>query len=330
MIAGIVDEAASLGAARKLDTPCGPCHRDRVTVAIDPVVSYERVLAALARARGARSFRVALDAREDLHLLDVDGAGELPPLVLLHGFSASGASQYAGMVPFVRPHVRRMVLPDLPGHGLSTTPVGGLEPERMVEAIEAVLEAVGGEPPVVFASSMSGGLAVQAALRRPERVRALVLCSPSGAPFAADELERFSRIFAVRSHRDALDFVDRLAPAALAPPTTLVEQAQLLAIRHAYAWGVRRQFNRPHLLDLLARVPTMRFLAPEELGALAMPVYLIWGRADDVLPPSHAAYYRAHLPPSTRIDTPAHFGHTPFLHQPRELATRLLGFVRSL
>jgi pimeloyl-ACP methyl ester carboxylesterase len=102
------------------------------------------------------------------------------------------------------------------------------------------------------------------------------------------------------------------------------------AMRHAYAWGVRQQFNRPHLLELLERIPRTRFLEPDHLARLNMPVYLIWGRGDDVLPPSQFEFYRAHLPPHASIDTPPHFGHAPFLHHTDDLADRLIGFLRRL
>jgi pimeloyl-ACP methyl ester carboxylesterase len=296
---------------------------------LDGVTLYDRMLTALHHAEGATSQRLAMP-EGSLHVLELPGAGELPPMVLLHGFSASGVSQYGPLVRRLRPHVRRLVLPDLPGHGQSSTPTAGLHPEAMAEAVVALLDAAVGERVVVFASSMAGGLAVQAALTRPDKVRALVLCSPSGAPFAPDELDRFFRTFSIRSHRDALEFVDRLLPASREPSPPLRALGLEQALRHAYAWGVRQQFNREHLVALLRRVPTMRFLTPDELGALSMPTYLIWGRSDDILPPSHVAYYRAHLPEHARIETPEHFGHTPFLHHTDELAARLLAFLRGL
>jgi len=307
------------------------CHREpRVFSGPEGVAFYEELLAAYYRARGARSHRIATGAGDSVHVLERPGRGDLPPMMLVHGFSASGASQYGAFSERLLPHVRQLVLPDLPGHGLSTIPVGGLDPERMADALVRTMDEVLAEPTIVFASSMAGGLAVHAALRRPEKVRALVLCSPSGAPFAPDELDRFDKTFTIRTHRDALEFLDRLLPSDAKPAAGLLALAEETATRHAYAWGVRRQFNRRHLVGLLRRVPTMRFLEPAELGALTMPVYLIWGRGDDILPPSQVAFYRAHLPEGATIETPAHFGHTPFLHHPGELAARLLAFSRKL
>ncbi len=291
---------------------------------------YEVALAAYYRARGAQARRIRTGPADSLHLLDMRGKGTLPPLMMLHGFSASGASQYGEFSKRLLPHVQRIVLPDLPGHGLSTVPAGGLFPAAMLEALLAALDAVVDEPTVIFASSMAGGLAVQAALRRPNKVRALALCSPSGAPFAPNEFDAFRKTFDVRTHGEALRFIDRLSPTAERAARGWPETAREAATRHVYAWGVRRKFKRKHFALLLDDVPRMRFLEPHELGALAMPVYLVWGCRDHILPPSQLAYYRAHLPEGATIETPAHFGHTPFLHHADELAARLLAFLRRV
>src|SRR5262249_49956199 len=53
-----------------------------------------------------------------MHVMEAQGHGHLPPLVLLHGLSSTGV-HYLPLVGHVRPHVRRLFLPDLPGHGFS-------------------------------------------------------------------------------------------------------------------------------------------------------------------------------------------------------------------
>ncbi len=278
---------------------------------------YERIMRRVFMAAGARSRFVDYGDNQRAHVLDLAGKGQLPTLVMAHGFSATGPTQYGALVRQLRPHFRRLVLPEMPGHGHSSLPAGGLDAEVMVEALTATLDALLDGPAVLFASSMAGGVAVHYALRRPQTLLGLMLCSPSGAPFEPGEIEPFLRTFRVRNHRDALGFVDRLYP-----------YGPLL--RHVYAWGVRQQFNRPHLVALLEGSAQKQFLQPADLAALEMPVHLLWGAADDLLPASHLRFYREHLPAGTEIESPTHFGHAPFLHQAPEVAEILLRFVRHL
>src|SRR5215208_5168467 len=96
-------------------------------------------------------------------------------LVLLHGFTQTGAS-WDGVVRELAGRYRA-VAPDL-----------GAGPwEAELERLEALAPA----PSVLAGYSMGGRLALALALRRPERVRALVLVSAS--PGLADAGERAAR-----------------------------------------------------------------------------------------------------------------------------------------
>jgi pimeloyl-ACP methyl ester carboxylesterase len=248
-----------------------------------------------------------------VHVLDLPGQGSQPPVVLLHGFSASGASQYRAMTRRIRPHVRRVLLPDFPGHGLSSIPYP-FDARTLQAGLEAALRELVQEPVVIFATSMAGALAVRHAARHRSTVAGLMLSSPTGAPLEHDEFRRVTSQFRIGSHHQALRFVDRLF---VGRP----------ALRHAYAFGVRQQFNRPHLVKLLGSVRRDDFLRPDELRALDMPVQVVWGARDGVLPVSQCEYFREHLPRHAVIETPADAGHAPFIEQPRAWADRVVGFV---
>lgn len=271
---------------------------------------YERSMRRVLMTLGARSHHIPFEGGA-LHALDVPGHGPLPPVVLLHGFSASGASQYWGMVWRLRSRVSRIVVPDLPGHGLSS--VGFLDGDVLQRGLSLTLDRMAREPVVVFASSLSGALAVRYAAIHPQRLLGLMLCSPGGAPITPKDHARLLHLFRIRGHDDALTFVDHLFP-------------RRHPLRHLYAWGVRQQFNRPHLLSLLERADGARFLAPDELARLRMPVHVVWGSADRILPESHFEFFRRHLPPGTVFDRPASFGHAPFVNEAGPLTQKLLGF----
>ena len=265
---------------------------------------------------GAEAHRVT-GSEGSLDVLDVPGTGSLPPLVLLHGFSATAATQYAQLIRRLRPRFARIIGPDLPGHGLSSVPAAGLSGAALVRGLRDALGAVLDRPAVVFAASMGGAIAVRYAREEPERVRGLLLCSPGGAPMAADERAALLGTLRPATHQEALAFVDRL----------FVDRHPL---RHLYAWGVRRQFRRPQLVALLDRFADGDALAPEDLAGLRMPVVVLWGRGERILPASNGEFFRAHLPAHGRFESPEDFGHAPFLDRPDAVAQRIIDFAESL
>jgi len=239
-----------------------------------------------------------------------------PTLVIVHGLSASGAS-YAPMVPHLVGRVGRIVLPDLPGHGFSERP-GSLDAETVYGGLRDALDRTIDEPAVVVGNSLGGFVATRYALDRPERVRGLVLLSPAGTPSTQAEIDEVRRIFGVRTHRDALDFLDRL----LVRPDP--------RLRHLFAFALRRRLEDPLIHQLLHGVEVGFGLTPDELARLVPPTLLIWGAHDRILPERHREYYRAHLPAHARIETPDHFGHSPHIDSPRRTAGRILDFVAVL
>jgi pimeloyl-ACP methyl ester carboxylesterase len=239
-----------------------------------------------------------------------------PTLVVVHGLSASGAS-YAPMLPHLVGRVGRIVLPDLPAHGFSERPAA-IDADTVYGGLREALDRTLDEPAFLVGNSLGGFVATRYALDRPERVRGLVLLSPAGTPSTQAELDEVRRIFGVRTHRDALDFLDRLL---IRPDPRL---------RHLFAFALRRRLADPLVHQLLHGVEVGFGLTPDELARLAPPTLFVWGTHDRILPERHREYYRTHLPSHARIETPDHFGHSPHLDNPRRTAARILDFVAEV
>jgi pimeloyl-ACP methyl ester carboxylesterase len=54
---------------------------------------------------------------------------------------------------------------------------------------------------------------------------------------------------------------------------------------------------------------------------------LVWGAQDHLLPPAPREFFIRHLPRHARVETPATFGHAPFLDQPDEVARLVRRFA---
>jgi pimeloyl-ACP methyl ester carboxylesterase len=110
----------------------------------------------------------------------VGGSG--PPIVLVHGLAVS--SRY--FVPLARRLAPRyaVLAPDLPGYGRSATPRRPLGIAELADALREWVDLAGIESAPLVANSMGCQIAVDLAVRAPERVRRLVLVGPTMDPSA--------------------------------------------------------------------------------------------------------------------------------------------------
>jgi pimeloyl-ACP methyl ester carboxylesterase len=274
----------------------------------------DRVLRAQLRLDGFESRFVDTEAGR-MHALVANGDGDLPPLVVLHGFAAA-AHYYGGVASRMRPLVRRVIVPDLPGHGLSDGHVGTIDWTTLENGLLRTLDTLVDRPAIVFGNSLGGAAAVRYAAMRPEKVRGLFLVAPGGAPMDDATFRSFLSRFALDDHGAALDFVDRLFAR---PP----------AYRHLMAWGTRHQFARPTMRALMQRGLAINLLTADELRSLSMPTHVVWGGADRILLPAHLAFFRENLPPHATLEIVPRFGHTPHMDQPDALHTMLVAFARE-
>ncbi len=123
------------------------------------------------------------------------GRGE-PPWVLVHGYTGFW-QDFEGAVPELA-RDRRVLLPDLPGHGASDRlPAGDYGLDRLATLLGQWLDAVGATPCHLVGHSMGGMIAMRMAVERPDRLASLVLMDTAHEPLAwiqLDLLELAARI----------------------------------------------------------------------------------------------------------------------------------------
>jgi pimeloyl-ACP methyl ester carboxylesterase len=111
----------------------------------------------------------------------VGGAG--PPLVLVHGLGGM-ATNWRLVAPALAAE-RRVVVPDLPGHG-GSAPLGTAETiEPYADVLLAVAEAEGAVPAPWVGHSLGGLVALRAAGSRPDAVTGVVLAAGAGISSAS-------------------------------------------------------------------------------------------------------------------------------------------------
>jgi pimeloyl-ACP methyl ester carboxylesterase len=100
--------------------------------------------------------------------------GEGPPLLLIHGYGGA-AWNFSELAPLLLPG-RRLLIPDLPGHGASTALPAAVTVGGYADALAETLP----EPVDVFGHSFGGLVGLRLAERRPDLVRTLLLAAPAG------------------------------------------------------------------------------------------------------------------------------------------------------
>ncbi|BDG08990.1 alpha/beta fold hydrolase [Anaeromyxobacter paludicola] len=244
----------------------------------------------------------------------LDEGADRPTLVLLHGLGASGLSFYP-LAPLLR-RGYRVVVPDLPGCGVSTLPAGReyLTFAEQVRAAESFVDAVAPRGAYVAGNSMGGWMAAKLAVRRPDLVRGLALLNPGGPALRAEDWASFVALVAGEpsAMRQYFSRVFHRPPLG----------AQLLTR------DFRRILTAPPVAQMLAHLEAEDFLSAEEVQRVRCPVALIWGEADGLIPEGCRAWFLEQLP-GVRYEPVPDCGHCPQLECPGRTAELLLEMAGS-
>ena len=215
------------------------------------------------------------------------------PIVLLHGFGGTAAAWTA--VAKTLAAELPVIAYDLPGHGgsLSVEPAGGAG--WMAKAIVADLHQRDVEKFHLAGHSMGGAVAALIALRTPEQVKSLTLFAPGGFGRAinGEALRCYVSAGNREEMRAALLMMSgRQHPVSDAEVESTLERRRLSGAREAL-----KRILGTILVDAGGR--EQGTLPVENLGRLAMPVRVLWGEGDGILPvmqadglPSNVAVHR--------------------------------------
>lgn len=117
-----------------------------------------------------------------------------PPVLLVHGFASSFARNWRepGWVDLLNEAGRRVVGPDLLGHGTAPKPHDPAAYAALPDAVTDVLDVEGVVDAIGF--SMGARLLLAVAAKRPEAFRRLVVAGVGAGLFADHDEERSERV----------------------------------------------------------------------------------------------------------------------------------------
>lgn len=136
--------------------------------------------------------------------LHVEQQGSGPRVVFVHGGEeAGGLTAFAGQTPLAKSFT--LIMPDLPGHG-QTPAQGPVDADHDADLVAELLT----EPTHLVGHSYGGGVALRAAVKRPEMVRSLTLMEPSTIDIAADDPEVLQMLMEMMQAIQIVDLRDRV------------------------------------------------------------------------------------------------------------------------
>jgi pimeloyl-ACP methyl ester carboxylesterase len=208
--------------------------------------------------------------------------GDGRPVVLLHGPSGY-AAHWMGVIPQLATS-HRVIIPDLPGHGVSEVVGGPLDTGRVLAWLGELVDRTCMSPPALVGQLLGGAIAARFAIDHGDRLSRLVLVDTFGlrafqpAPELGLALSNFLARPTAQTHAalwhhcafnlDALR--QRMAERWQPFETYNLDRARTASVQTAVA-TLMDQFGLPALPS-------------GALARLAVPTTLIWGRHDRATP----------------------------------------------
>jgi pimeloyl-ACP methyl ester carboxylesterase len=293
-----------------------------------PDLPYETLAA---QYESAASRYVDLPNGVRMHYRD-EGQPNGPPLLLIHGFSAS--------LHTWEPWVQRLgddyrvISIDLPGHGLTRAPAGyQASIEAFRDAVHEFVTQQGIEHFALAGSSMGGNVAWEYALAHPERVDALILVDASGWEDTRAEAAEDPEVFKLLRNPvlgpllrdlDNTRLIRQGLEASFAD-ASLVDDAMV----ERYSLLSRAPGHRDILLQMTLGFRARHYATPERLAALDMPTLILSGDTDRLVPPAHAQQFHDAIRGSQLVIFEA-TGHIPQEERPDESADAVREFMHPI
>ncbi len=260
-----------------------------------------------------------------------EGSG--PALLLLHGLGCD----HTTWQPVIQALSRRytVIAPDLLGHGRSDKPRADYSVGGYANGMRDLLTVLGIDKVTVVGHSLGGGVAMQFAYQFPERTERMILVAPGGlgpevtAALRAVTLPGFHTAMGVVTlpgvRHLTTAYLRGLAASGLSMTRDLDEVAAIIdsfkdpqartAIRHVVS----------AVIDWRGQIVTM---ADRAYLTAAMPMCVIWGTDDSVIPVRHAGN-AAEMAPGCTVEVIGNAGHFPHKDHPQRFVKIVNDFIRT-
>ena len=245
---------------------------------------------------------------------DVLGPASGAPVVLVHGLGGR-AEEWLDFSRYLVKAGYRVYLPDLPGYGRSEKPASfsySVRDEATI--VVGFLDAVGLKQVDLGGISMGGWIVQVVASEHSDRVRRLMLFDSAGIR----ELPSWdTRLFTPTTNAEVRQLNALLYPHPFPVPGFVARD--ILRIFDQNGWVIRRA-----VASMLASNNTSDDLLPR----LKMPVLIVWG-AEDRIMPLHQGEKMHSLVPQSQFEVFQGCGHLAPMQCASQVAPKVVAFVRK-
>ncbi len=250
-----------------------------------------------------------------------------PKLLLVHGITSNAAMWAVNARSLSATY--DLIIPDLVGHGASTHAWSGNSMDAQVAHLAAIVDSLqvrGGL--FVVGSSYGGAVSASFAEQYPEQVRALVIYDGPANTYTKAVADSAARALGAT---DILDFFDPKDGAGVQRGLDAVlyepRKVPAFALRQLHEAGAaKRPGYRALLQDLIQREDQYA----EHRYMWTMPVYVIWGEGDRLIPPSVGrGIMRVNNLPDDHLIMIPQAGHAANLEQPAIFEAALQRVLRD-
>ena len=259
------------------------------------------------------------------------GHGE-PVILLLHGFGASLFSWHAVMEPLSQHGT--VIAYDRPAFGLTERPMTwtGENPyssQASVDLLLGILDHFNVQKAILVGNSAGGTVSMQFTLQHPERVQALILVDPAvyeggGGPswlrlfYKTPQMNHLGPLIVRSIQSSGLDLI-KMAwydPSKITPETMAGYTKLLKADNWDRALWYFTAASQPSNL-------------PERLSEFTLPVLVITGDTDKIVPTEYSVRLAGELPNATLVVIPQ-AGHVPHEEQPVAFMQAVAEFLKTI
>ncbi len=259
--------------------------------------------------------------------------GQGPALLLLHGLGCDHTTWSPAIHELARHFT--VIAPDLLGHGASAKPRADYSLGGYANGMRDLLTVLNIDKVTVIGHSFGGGIAMQFAYQFPERTERMILVAPGGL---GAEVTPFIRLITLPGFHQAMGVATlpgvrhvgkaglrALSRTGLPAARDLGEVAEIYeSFKDPRARAAIRHVVRA-VVDMRGQIVTM---VDRAYLTQAMPMLVVWGSDDLVIPSKHADN-AARIAPGAVVEVLPNSGHFPHKDHPDRFAKIVQDFIRA-